>query len=83
MEKFSFDDEQVCRVMAKEKVSIPPQYVMIVPGKIPSWKAPPVAGFAWFEAHQRFINDKNEIAQDALFSFGKGIVLITLANTND
>ena len=39
----SFDEKQVYRVVALEKVSIPPQHVMIVPGTIPGWKMPPVA----------------------------------------
>ena len=69
--------------MALEKVSIPPQHVMIVPGTIPGWKAPPVARVALFEPHKRFIDNENQIAQDALFSFEKGIVPITIANTND
>ena len=33
--QFSFDEKQVYRVVALEKVSIPPQHVMIVPGTIP------------------------------------------------
>ena len=81
--QFSFDENQVYRVVALEKVSIPPQHVMIVPGTIPCWKAPPVARVALFEPHERFINNENELTQDALFSFGKGIVPITVANTND
>ena len=44
--QFSFDEKQVYRVVALEKVSIPPQHVMIVPGTIPGWKAPPVARVA-------------------------------------
>ena len=56
---------------------------MIVPGTIPGWKAPPVARVALFEPHERFIDNENQIAQDALFSFEKGIVSITVANTND
>ena len=39
---FSFNEKQVYRVVALEKVSIPPQHVMIMPGTIPGWKAPPV-----------------------------------------
>ena len=81
--QFSFDERQVYRVVALEKVSIPPQHVMIVPGTIPGWKALPVARVALFEPHERFIDNENPIAQDALFSFEKGIVLITIANTND
>ena len=81
--QFSFDEKQVYRVVALEKVSIPPQHVMIVPGTIPGWKAPPVAKFVLFEPHERFIDNENQIAQDALFSFEKGIFLITIANTND
>ena len=61
--------------MALEKVSIPPQHVMIVPGTIPGWKAPPVTRVASFEPHEHFIDNKNQIAQDALFSFEKGTVL--------
>ena len=44
---------------------------------------PPVARVALFEPHERFINTENQKAQDALFSFEKGIVPITIANTND
>ena len=69
--------------MALEKVSIPPQHVMIVLGTIPGWKAPPVATVALFEPHERFIDYENQVAQDALFSFEKGIIPITVANTND
>ena len=36
-----------------------------------------------FEPHECFINNQNQIAQDALFGFEKGIVPITIANTND
>ena len=81
--QFSFDENQVYRVVALEKVSIPPQLVMIVPGTIPVWKVPPAARVALFEPHERFIENENQIAQDALFSFEKGIVPITIANTND
>ena len=81
--QFSFDEKQVYRVVALEKVSIPPQHVMIVPGTIPGWKAPPVARVALFEPHERFMDNENQIAQDALFSFEKGIVPITIAKTND
>ena len=81
--QFSFDEKQVYRIVALEKVSIPPQHVMIVPGTIPGWKAPPVARVALFEPHERFIDNENQIAQDALFSFEKGIVPTTIANTND
>ena len=56
---------------------------MIVRGTNPGWKAPPVARVAWFKQHERFIDNENQIAQDALFSFGKGIVPITIANAND
>ena len=69
--------------MALEKVSIPPQHVMIVPDTIPGRKAPPVAKVALFEPHERFIDNENQIAQDALFRFEKGIVPITVANTID
>ena len=69
--------------MALEKVSIPPQHVLIVFGTILGWKAPPVARVVLFEPHERFIDNDNQIAQDALFSFEKGIVPITIANTND
>ena len=80
---FSFDERQVHRVVALEKVSIPPQHVMIVPGTIPGSEAPPVAGVALFEPHECFINNENQTALDALFSFEKGIVPITITNTND
>ena len=81
--QFSFDEKQVYRVVALEKVSLPPQHVMIVSGTFPGWKAPPVARVVLFEPHERFIDNENQIAQDALFSFEKRIVSITLANTND
>ena len=81
--RFLFDEKQVYRVVALEKVSIPPQHVVIVPGTIPGWKAPPVARVALFEPHERFIDNENQVAQDALCSFEKGIVPITIANTID
>ena len=81
--QFSFDEKQVYRVVELEKVSIPPQHVMIVPGTNPGWKAPPVARVVLFEPHERFKYNENQMAQDALFSFEKGIVPITIANTND
>ena len=81
--QFSFDEKQVYRVVALEEVSIPPHHVMIVPGTIPGWKAPPVARVALFEPHERFIDNENQIPQDALFSFEKGIVPTIVANTND
>ena len=56
---------------------------MIVPGTISGWKSPPVARVASFEPHERFIDNDNQIAQDALFSFEKRIVPITIANTID
>ena len=80
---FPFDEKQVYRRVALEKVSIPPQHVMIVPGKIPGWKAPPVVTVASIEPQERFIDNENQIAEDALFSFEKGIVPITIANTNN
>ena len=82
-QQFSFDEKQIYRVVELEKVLIPPQHVMIVPGTISGWKSPPVARFALFQSHERFIENENQIAQDALFSFEKGIVPITIANTND
>ena len=69
--QFSFDEKQVYRVVLLEKVSIPPQHVMIVPGTIPGWKAPPVARVALSKPHERFIDNENQKAQDALFSFEK------------
>ena len=81
--QISFDEKQVYRVVALEKVSITPQHVMIVPGTIPGWEAPPMARVALFEQHERFIDNENQVAQDALFSFEKGIIPITIANTND
>ena len=81
--QFSFDEKQVYRVVALKKVSIPPQHVMIVPGTIPVWKAPPVARVALFELHERLIDNENHTAQDALFSFEKGIAHISIASTND
>ena len=73
--QFSFNEKHVYRVVALEKFSIPPQHVLIVPGTIAGWKAPPLARVALFEQHERFIDIENQIAQDALFSFEKGIVL--------
>ena len=81
--QFLFDGKQVYRVAALEKVSIPTQHVMIVPGTISGWKVPPVARVALLEPHERFIGNENQIAQNALFSFEKGIVPITIANKND
>ena len=80
--QFSFNEKQIYRVMASDKISMPPQHVMIVPDTVPGWKAPPVARVSLFEQHERFINKENRIAQDALFKFEKGIVPITMANTN-
>ena len=72
--QFSFEEKQFCRVLPLKKVSIPPQQVMIVPGKTPCGKAPPVARAALFEPNERFITNENQIAQDAVFGFEKGIV---------
>ena len=69
--QFLFDEKQVYRAVALEKVSIPPQHVMIAPGTIAGWKEPAVAAVELFEPHERFINEENQIAQDALFSFEK------------
>ena len=81
--QFSFNEKQVYRVVALDKVSAPPQHVMIVPGTFPGWKAPPIPRVSLFEPHERFIDNENQIAQDALFSFEKGIVPITIASIND
>ena len=59
---FSLEEKQIYRKVALEKVSIPPQHSMIVPGKIPSWKVPPEARVALFEPHERFINNENQLA---------------------
>ena len=56
---------------------------MIVPCKIPGWKEPLVARVDLFGRHERFVDNKNQIAQDALFSFEKRIVPITIANKID
>ena len=56
---------------------------MIVLGTIPGWKARPVARVALFESHERFINNENQLSQDALFRFEKRIVPITIASTID
>ena len=69
--------------MALGKVSIPAQDVMIVPGSIPGCKAPSVAGVALSEPQEHFIINENQIAQEALFSFEKGIIPIKIAKTND
>ena len=79
----SFDEKQVNRVLALENVSIPPQQVMVVPGTILGWKAPPVARVALFEPNECFIDNENQIAQDALLSFEKRRILITISKTND
>ena len=81
--QFSFDEKQVYGVVPLEKVSIPQQHVMIVPGTFPGWKAPPVARVVLFEPHKYFKKNENRIAQDALFSFEKGTVPITMANKYD
>ena len=81
--QFSFNQKQVYRIVALEKVSIRPQNVMIVPGTFPGWKVPPVARVALFEPHERFISNENQTTQDALFSFEKGIVPNTIGNTSD
>ena len=78
---FSFDDRQVYRLVALEIVSIPTENDMIVPGTIPVWQAPPVARIVLLEPHERFIKNENQIAQDSQFSFEKGAVPITIANT--
>ena len=44
--QFSIEEEKVYRVVAVEKVSVPSQHVIIVPGTNPGWKAPPVATVA-------------------------------------
>ena len=36
-----------------------------------------------FELHECFINNENQIAQDAIFSFERRVIYITNANTND
>ena len=81
--QFSFNEKQkqVYRVVALKTLSI--QHVMIQPGTIPGWKVPPVGRVALSELHERFIYIENQKAQDALFSFDKRIVPITIANTND
>ena len=43
----------------------------------------PVAKVALFEPHERFMNNENQKAQEALFSFEKGIVPVTIATTVD
>ena len=64
--------------MAVDKVSIPPQHVMIAPGTIPGWKATPLARVALFQQHGRFVNNEKHTAQDEMFSLEKGIVPITI-----
>ena len=81
--QLSFDEKQVYRVVAKEKVSLPPQHVMIVPDTIPGSKAPPVARVTFFKPHERFIDNETRLAQAAFFSFENKIVPIMIANTND
>ena len=56
---------------------------MIVPGTIPGWKALLVARVYLIELREHSINNENEIAPDAMFSFEKGTVPIRIANTND
>ena len=55
--QFSCEEKQVSRVVALEKVSIPPQNFMIVPGKISGWKAPTVGRAVLFEPHERIKNN--------------------------
>ena len=81
--QFSLDEKQTYLVVALENVSIPAQPVLVAPGTIPGWKGLTVAAVVVFEPHQRLINNECQIAQDALFGFGEGIVPITMANTND
>ena len=81
--QLSFNEKQVNRVVALEKKSIPPQHVMIVSGTIPGWKAPPVAKVALFEPQKSFINTENQMAQDAVFRFEKGLVPSRIANANE
>ena len=69
--QFSFNEKQIYRVVALEKVSIPPQHVMIVPGTIPGWKTPPVARVVLFEPHESCINNENQTAQSKFFTFEK------------
>ena len=78
-----FDEKQVYRVMALEKISIPPQHVMIVPGTILGWRVPQVVRFALFEPQDCFINSENRTTQDALLIFENGLVSITIATTKD
>ena len=80
---FAFDERQVFGVVALEKVSIPPQPVMFITRTIPGWKATPVARVALFEPLECFLKNENQMEQDALFSFEKGIVAITMANAID
>ena len=42
-----------------------------------------VARVALFEPHERFMNKENQKAREALFSFEKGIVPVTIATTVD
>ena len=56
---------------------------MIVPGAIPGWEAPPIATVRSYALYERFINNENQIAQDALFCFDKGKIPIAVAKTND
>ena len=81
--QFSFDENQVYRKVALEKISIPPQHVLILSGTIPGWKALPIGKIDVFEPHEQFIKKEKEIAQDALFNFEKGLVPFTIANNDD
>ena len=56
---------------------------MIVSGTTPGWKAPLVPKMVLSQPHESFTNNEKQIAQDAMFSFEKGIVPITIANTID
>ena len=69
--QFLFDEKQVYRVVPLEKVSIPPQHVMIVPTRKPGWKAPLVVKVTLLEPYEHFMNSEQQIAQDALFNFLK------------
>ena len=81
--EFSFDEKQVFREVAIEKVSNPQHHLMIAPGMIPGQKAPPMARVALFEHHELFKNNENQVAQDALSRLEKGIIPITISNTID
>ena len=81
--ELSFDEKKVYRAVALEKISIPPQHVMIVLGTIPGWKAPPVARVASLNRTSASLIMKVNLDRMHCSVLKEGIFLITIANTKD